>query len=151
MAQNESADDLDPNRVQLVGYLEEALPQSEMVRIEELLRSSSQWRDALRELTAEIADMGDHSVATIWRRHRLTCPSREQLGTVWIGAADPQEEDYVRFHLEVVQCRWCLANLDDLKAQSSAKSKKGGPSSDEVRRATRHFESSVGYLPKRRH
>ena len=129
-----------PNPIELVGYLEEALPVEEMSRIEEKLRTDSAWRQAILDLCGEI-DSGEHSVATIWRRHRLTCPPREQLGAYSVGGLPPEEEDYVRFHLEVCKCPWCQANLDDVKAQVEA-------GSAATSRRRKFFETSVGQLPK---
>lgn len=138
----------EPNRIQLIGYLDEALPAEEMTRIEDCLRQSENWRAALQELLEEVGS-GDHSLATIWRRHRLTCPSRERLGAYHVGGLVPDETDYIRFHLEVVKCRWCLANLQDIEAQQRL----AQPVPVEVaestmgRRRRRFFETSVGYLP----
>lgn len=132
-----------PNRYELIGYLEEALPSEQMARIEERLRQSETWRAALRELSEEM--VGDeHSLATIWRRHRLTCVSREKLGAFLMGGLVPDEADYIKFHLEIIQCRWCLANMDDVQS----KAKGSQPSSVKPQsRSRRFFETSVGYLP----
>lgn len=131
-----------PNRYALIGYLEEALPSEEMARIEELLRQSEAWREALLEIREDI-DSGEHSVATIWRRQRLTCPSRESLGAWTIQALVPEEADYVEFHLRVIGCRWCQANLADVESSQAMES-------DEPKaRRRRFFESSIGLLPKK--
>lgn len=130
-----------PNRIQLIGYLEEALPADAMVRIEELLREHSSWRDALRELLGEI-DGGEHSLATIWRRHRLTCPTRERLGALALDVLPDHEADYIRFHLEVIGCRWCQANWSDLNAAGAEVASGSAP------RRRRIVESSVGHLPR---
>lgn len=134
----------EPNRVLLIGYLEEALPAEQMTRIEELLRGSARWREALVEVRDQVDD-GDHSVATIWRRHRLSCPTRERLGTYRLGILPPEEGEYVRFHLEEVQCRWCLANLHDLDSIESS----GVVETPQTGRRRRFFQSSVGHLPGR--
>lgn len=132
----------EPNRFELIGYLEEALPAEDMVRIEERLRESASWREALAELTDEVGT-GEHSIATVWRRHRLTCPSRERLGAYRIHGLIPEEAEYIRFHLEVVGCRWCAANLRDVESQL--------PGEEESRpagaRRRRFYQTSVGYLP----
>lgn len=130
-----------PNRFELIGYLEEALCVEEMTRIEERLRMSQAWRDALLELLGEV-DSQDHSVATIWRRHRLTCPSREQLGAYVIGGLPIDVQDYIRFHLETVKCRWCHANLCDVQAQEESAESDG----ERSQRRRRIFASSVGCL-----
>jgi hypothetical protein len=132
-----------PSPAKLVGYLEEALSSEEMAWVEEQLRRSEAWRLALAAI-CEQRDFGDHTVATIWRRHRLTCPSRERLGAFHLGAMGPDEAEYVRFHLEVLGCRFCVANLQDLASAASAL-----PSvpSEAGQRRRRFFQTSVGRLP----
>ena len=51
----------------------------------------------------------------------MTCPSREQLGSLLLDALDPELAAYFQFHLDVVECPFCQANLDDLKAQSAGR------------------------------
>lgn len=129
----------EPNRSELVGYMEEALAAEDMTRIEEYLRCSAGWRQALAEIRDDL-DVGDHSVATIWRRHRLTCPSREQLWAYSQGGLMPDLEDYIKFHLKTIKCRWCEANLADIAATAQLVA----PESQQRRR--RFFETSVGAL-----
>lgn len=135
----------DPNRFELIGYLEEALAPEDMVRVEERLRTDSDWRAALRELRDEL-DLGEHSVATIWRRHRLTCSTRERLGAYLLGALDPREHEYIEFHLQVIKCRWCAANLADLQTAQPV----AGGDQETGQRRRRMFQSSVGLLPRKR-
>lgn len=134
-----------PNRFLLIGYLEEALPGEEMARVEELLRVSADWRAALLDLRNEV-DLGEHSVATIWRRHRLTCSTRERLGAYIMNALPPEEMDYIQFHLNVVQCRSCQANLTDLRATINPDPYHTDESSQ---RRQRCFQTSIHHLPRR--
>lgn len=135
-----------PNRTQLIGYLQEALAPEDMARIEDHLRSSSEWRRALASMRDQV-DLGEHSVATIWRRHRLTCPSREKLGTFLMGGLVPDEEDYIKFHVEVVKCRWCAANLEDLKSGQTDLAE----AADSGDRRRRFFQTSVGIIRRSGH
>jgi hypothetical protein len=75
----------------LQAYLDEALPPDEMATLETALRSRP---DLLRQLALINGrrDAGVHSVGEIWRRQRLSCPSRQHL-------------------------RYCQANLEDLRRQ----------------------------------
>ncbi len=61
-----------------------------------------------------------HTLGAIWRRNRLTCLSREQLGSYLLDVLDPEQSEYVTFHLEVIECPFCLANLADLKGKADA-------------------------------
>ncbi|TWT46763.1 hypothetical protein [Botrimarina hoheduenensis] len=144
----------DYSAAQLIAYLDEAAPAGQMSEIEVALREDS----ALRERLAEIVsgrDAGLHSLGEIWRNQRLTCPTREQLGSHLLGVL-PDGPDgglagYVKFHLDQVECRWCLANLEDLQqkhSQTEGKNAADGPAAAETRRG-RYFQSSVGRLSGR--
>lgn len=126
---------------ELEAYLDEALSASEMAAIETQLRQSP---DLLRQLASinSRRDAGMHSLGEIWRRHRISCPTREQLGSYLLGVLEEDEADYVRFHTTIVACRLCHANLEDLK-QRQAESKE----LTTVRRK-KYFDSSAGYLRK---
>jgi hypothetical protein len=126
-------------REQLAGYLDDALSDRETAQVEQALRQSEPLRRQLRILMEE-RDRGDHSLGAIWRRRRLTCPTRDQLGSYLLGALDPEHQDYIDFHLKTIGCSYCLANLTDLKARQEEPTKK-------VReRRRRFFESSAGLL-----
>ena len=89
--------------------------------VEKAVRRDPALAALLKDVRDEL-DRGEHSVGAIWRRERLSCPSREHLGQHLLGAAPPGLAEYVEFHLETVGCPYCLANLDDLKAlQKKAK------------------------------
>ena len=123
----------------LEAYLDEALSPEEMARIEKVLRKDPALVRQLATINAR-RDAGVHSLGEIWRRHRITCPSREQLGSYLLGALPQEQEDYVVFHLEVVGCRYCQANLTDLQKQQAE-----AREIVETRRR-RYFQSSAGYL-----
>lgn len=127
----------------LVSFMDEALSPPEMVRIEAALRDSRSLTQRLEGIRLA-RDRGWHSVGAIWRGHRLSCPTRSQLGSFLLDALDPLWQDYVQFHTEVVGCRVCLANLADL----CARQEEGTPAVTERRR--RVFHSSVGHLKKQR-
>lgn len=105
-------------RQMLRDYLHDALPDAESAAVERALRESAELRAALQEVLGE-EDRGEHTVGAIWRRERVSCPTREQLGGYLLGAGDPDLLDYVRFHLDVIGCPYCQANLDDLRQQGA--------------------------------
>src|SRR2546428_5681777 len=105
----------DITREQLSGYLDDSLSDSESAQVEQALRGSDALRRQLRSLMLE-RDRGEHSVGAIWRRRRLTCPTREQLGSFLLGVHEPDFQDYIDFHLRTIGCSYCLANLADLEA-----------------------------------
>src|SRR5437764_8522457 len=129
----------DITREQLHAYLDDALTDAETARVEQTLRDSEPLRRLLRQVMQE-RDRGEHSLGAIWRRERLTCPTREQLGSYLLEVLDEPEQEYVEFHLHTVGCPYCLANLADLRALQ----KEPVPKAKERRR--RFFQSSAGYL-----
>src|SRR5919199_3820600 len=104
------------SREQLHAYLDDALSDADTARVEQALRDSEALRRSLRQAMQE-RDRGEHSLGAIWRRERLTCPTREQLGSYLLRVLDEGPQDYVEFHLRTVGCPYCLANLADLQAQ----------------------------------
>jgi hypothetical protein len=126
-------------REQLDSYLDDALSASETARVEQALRTSEPLRRQLRGLMQE-RDRGEHSLGAIWRRRRLSCPSREQLGSFLLQVLDPDHQDYIDFHLHTIGCSYCLANLADLQALQEE------PATQVQQRRRRFFESSAGFL-----
>jgi hypothetical protein len=126
-------------REQLHAYLDDALSEHEMAVLEQALRGSETLRRALRQAMQE-RDRGEHSLGAVWRRERLTCPTREQLGSYLLQVLDEAQQDYVAFHLQAIGCPFCVANLADLEATQ----KESVPAAKERRR--RFFQSSAGYL-----
>ena len=86
--------------------------------MEKALRDSAELRARLEEVRQNRADGQLHTLGAIWHRSRLTCPTRQQLGSFLLDALDPELASYLTFHLEVIECPFCQANLADLKAQS---------------------------------
>ena len=126
-------------REQLHAYLDDALSETESARVERALRDSEALQGRLR-LVMQERDRGEHSLGAIWRRQRLSCPTREQLGSYLLDVLDEELLAYVRFHLETVGCPYCVANLADLKALQQE------PADRARQRRQRIFESSAGYL-----
>jgi len=79
------------------------------------------------------------TVANVWRRHRLTCLKRNTLGTYLLGVLDEPWNSYTQFHLDVVACPMCLANLSDLELADAEQTQ---PADDHI------FQSSIGFLSR---
>lgn len=127
----------------LRAFVHEALSEPEMAAIERVLRESPLVQALHREVLSQ-ADAGEHSVGGVWRRERITCPTREQLGSYLLKAGDAELWQYIDFHLKTIACEWCLANLDDLSRKQQSKDK----TTD--RRRKQIYASSAGLLPKAR-
>lgn len=125
----------------LEAYLDEALPPEEMARIEKAVRDDRGLAEQLAKVHAR-RNTGVHSLGEIWRQHRLSCPSREQLGSFSPGAVPEAFANYVTFHAKVIGCRYCQANLIDLQSQQAGRE----PIAHSRRR--KYFQSSAGYPEK---
>lgn len=126
----------------LEAYLDEALPVETMAKIERALRGDAKLAERLAAINGR-RDAGMHTVGGIWRRRRLSCPTREQLGSYLLRVLEADEAGYIRFHLEVSGCRTCQANLDDLKNRQTDE-----PATVDTRRK-KYFQSSAGHLRRR--
>lgn len=126
-------------RAQLHAYLDDALSDRETAQVEQALRDSEALRRALRTILQE-RDRGEHSIGAIWRRQRLSCPGREQLGSYLLQVLEADLQEYIDFHLKSICCPFCLANLTDLQVMQQ--------DAEPVARQRRQriFDSSHGYL-----
>jgi len=123
----------------LEAYLDESLGPADMAAIEQALRVDSQLASSLAAINAR-RDAGVHTLGEIWRRLRISCPTRDQLGSFLLGAMAPEQADYINFHIQKIGCRYCVANLEDLRRRQEE-------SADViVTRRDRYFNSSAGYL-----
>jgi hypothetical protein len=125
---------------ELIAYSVEALPQERMAEIEQALRADGGLRARMAALLQSQAS-GGLTVAEVWREGRLTCPTRAQWGSYLLGILEVDLQDYFDFHLQVIGCRYCLANLDDLRRASQA------PQETQQRRQ-KFFQSSAGYMSR---
>jgi len=89
---------------------------------------------------ADSAEITDVTVSEIWRSRRLTCLKRSTLGSYVFGVLEDPWLSYTQFHLDVVGCPMCLANLEDLRSE------KDETSSGDL--GERIFQSSAGFLSR---
>jgi Putative zinc-finger len=128
----------DVTREQLHAYLDDALDDAETARIEKAIRTSAQVRTQLGQVREE-RDRGEHTLGAVWRRERLSCLTREQLGGYLHGVLDKELHAYIDFHLKTIACPCCLANLDDLREKQAEEAAQS-------RRRRRYFETSARLL-----
>ncbi|WP_182868556.1 hypothetical protein [Stieleria mannarensis] len=122
---------------ELVAFLDEALSDERATELEQQLRDDAELRERLIAVRGR-ETAGLHTLGAIWRRGRLSCPSREDLGQYLLETLPEEQSGYIRFHLETVQCRYCQANLADLIAASDA--------DRSLVRRRKYFQTSAGYL-----
>lgn len=123
----------------LRAYLADELPAGTLARVEKALRDSAELRARLEAVREDRGEAGLHSLGAIWRRNRLTCPTRQQLGSLLLDVLDPDLADYLRFHVEVVGCPFCQANLADLQAKAEADSPAARTRHEQIHRSSRHL------------
>ena len=75
----------------------------------------------------------------VWQQLRPSCPKRTTLGKYTLGILPDDWDVFVRFHVDVLGCSFCRANLDELKLQES-----GPPQPDD-----RLFQSTIGFFRSR--
>lgn len=124
---------------ELEAYLDEGLIPEEMASIESAMRDDATVAQQLMSIISR-RDAGVHTVGEIWQRHRISCPTREQLGSFLLKAINKNLENYISFHIEDVGCRFCRANLEDLRCQQEE--------ADEAvaTRRKKYYDSSAGLL-----
>jgi hypothetical protein len=128
-------------REMLRDFIHESLPDEELVLVEKALREQPSVQALFNQVRQEL-DRGEHSIGAIWRRERLSCPTREQLGSHILDALDPDLHEYIDFHLKTIGCPHCQANRDDLL-------KKQSETEEPVKkRRQRILNSSAGVLRK---
>lgn len=127
---------------ELAAYLDEALPVEQATQIEAALGEHPEMMERLQQINRR-RDSGVHTLGEIWRRHRISCPSRADLGSYLLGVLSDEARAFIDNHIDVVGCRICGANLEDLREAQQAQA------ADEVQvRRRKYFQSSVGHLPE---
>lgn len=121
---------------ELIAYIEEQLPLDQSVAVETALRTSSELQQRLRALLSQM-DFGPISLGEIWRRRHASCPTRETWQAFLNDQIHGEFLDYLEFHLDTIGCRYCAANVADLKTQSDDQADA---------RVRKIFATSVGHL-----
>ena len=83
------------------------------------------------------SELSGDLLTEVWENQRPSCPKRSTLGKFSLGILPPDWEDYVSFHVSVLGCTFCNANLSELELQAS-----NAASS----REERLFQSTIGFF-----
>lgn len=62
------------------------------------------------------------SVGALWLRERISCPHPDILTAFADQALDEEEADFIRFHLETVECPHCSSNLASIESSLAGES-----------------------------
>ncbi|MEZ6129269.1 MAG: RNA polymerase sigma factor [Planctomycetaceae bacterium] len=79
-------------------------------------------------------------LTSVWEDQRPTCPKRSTLGKFILGLLPADWHDFVDFHVNILACRFCEANLEELRTPEE--------SLDDKTRNDRLFHSTVGFLKR---
>ncbi len=93
-----------------------------------------------QQTETESTALEDGMLTRVWEDGRLSCPKRSTIGAWMLGTLDDAWRDYVAFHVDRLGCRFCQANLDDLKQKNEGRDK------DVLRE--RIMQSTVGFLKR---
>jgi RNA polymerase sigma factor (sigma-70 family) len=103
-------------------------------------RSLKQVRERVsrRHVAAESSSQEFENLLTdVWENRRFSCPKRSTIGGYLLRTLDDEWQRYVDFHLHVLGCRFCLANLEDLQSETAEHAQQ---------LHARIMESTVGFL-----
>jgi RNA polymerase sigma factor (sigma-70 family) len=106
-------------------------------------RAIKQIQDAIQKLSHHDltdSDVLDGLLCELWQERRLSCLKRSTIGSYLLGTLEKKWNDYVHFHLERLGCRFCLANFEDLRNQTSDE--------NAVVLRNRILQSTVGFLSR---
>ena len=101
----------------------------------------TELRGRLSGAGAAVGDISDTLLTEVWEATRPSCPKRSTVGAFLLGTLEADWAGYVGFHLHRLGCRFCLANLEDLKIQNDG--------ADQGGLRARIMESTVGWLPRK--
>jgi RNA polymerase sigma factor (sigma-70 family) len=76
-------------------------------------------------------------LSQVWEEYRPSCPKRSTLGGYLLGTLDDPWRNYIAFHVDTLGCRFCAANLDDLRRETARET-------DTLR--DRIMQSSIGFF-----
>ncbi len=85
----------------------------------QVTRTKQAALEFLKERVKEFAPLEDLTLRALWERNLFGCLKRSTLGAHELGVLTGTLEDYVTLHLTLVECPFCLANLDDIREESA--------------------------------
>ena len=83
-------------------------------------------------------DAADSILTRAWEALRPTCPKRSTLGRYLLQTLERPWQEHVQFHVERLGCRFCQANLEDLRREPQEQK----PLREHI------FQSTVGFISR---
>lgn len=86
------------------------------------MRELAAQRDTAGLLIEALADQAQDGntgldVGSIWSDARVSCPARHWLARALAQTLSVGAHEFVRFHVDEMECDWCQANYDDLSGR----------------------------------
>jgi len=105
-------------------------------------RSLKQIRKSIskQKLPAYSETAFERLLTDVWESQRPSCPKRSTVGSYLLETLESAWRDYVDFHLNVLGCKFCLANLEDLRGCTAQ--------TGQTKLCARIMESTVGFLSR---
>lgn len=103
-------------------------------------RSLKQVREAVERKKVPVGPTPaqfENLLTDVWEYHRFSCPKRSTIGGFLLRTLDDEWQRYVDFHLNILGCRFCRANLEDLQSETLE---------HQQQLHSRIMESTVGFL-----
>ncbi len=75
-------------------------------------------QEALQSLQEEVLSL-QIPLSELWFRHHVSCPRAEVLADYAGGRLDAETLDYVKFHIEDLECTHCQGRLGEAEAAAS--------------------------------
>lgn len=103
-------------------------------------RSLKQIRESIERKRVPLGPSSqqfENLLTDVWEYHRFSCPKRSTIGGYLLQTLDDDWQRYLDFHLNVLGCRFCRANLEDLQQETLEHAQQ---------LQVRIMESTVGFL-----
>lgn len=103
-------------------------------------RSLKQVRETVERKKVPLgpsSEQFENLLTDVWEYHRFSCPKRSTIGGYLLRTLDDEWQRYIDFHLNILGCRFCRANLEDLQSETLEHAQQ---------LHARIMESTVGFL-----
>jgi RNA polymerase sigma factor (sigma-70 family) len=102
----------------LSGLDEKAIALIKHRRLKQLRDRVAERMDAADLSGLDAPGAADSMLTEVWEEQRPSCPKRSTLGGYLLKTLEKPWQEYVEGHVNKLGCRFCRANLDDLKAET---------------------------------
>jgi RNA polymerase sigma factor (sigma-70 family) len=89
------------------------------------------------KLAEQQAEPADSALTEVWEENRFTCPKRSTIGRFLLSTLEEPWKEYVDFHVNRLGCRFCRANVEDLRKANEA---------EKTKVQQKLFESTIGFF-----